>query len=366
MAFTKSLYYPWIEIKDESWLKSAALYWDHIQTIVPISITNPYSTQTAIELANSNILSPLYVESSFQEIEELTDDVVKYLESQEGMQLLLSTKRQRTYLHPDKLPHSLRKLSRLHPMKLSHELQYMLRETGLGSTSYNDFWEVDSEFAQFYMTLLATRLSEKIGAGLVTTSFLPHNLSIKAKLDGQLPSILKFNRDYEHEFHRRRMDHSIEVAQGMLVELIMENIKISQDTTIEQIIKFRENHSSELGRFRSKIGDLTSKIPNDSSVDAIRQYTNDLYLNEVKPAIEDLSKCLNSSKIKYFMEGSLKVAFISAGSSSLLVGLGLSTASALLAGAGLSLVTSGILYNIDRKESIRDNPYSYLIALNQI
>jgi hypothetical protein len=38
MAFTKSLYYPWIEIKDEAWLKNAFLYWDTIQTIVPESV----------------------------------------------------------------------------------------------------------------------------------------------------------------------------------------------------------------------------------------------------------------------------------------------------------------------------------------
>ncbi|UCZ56412.1 hypothetical protein LGV61_11870 [Desulfurispirillum indicum] len=38
MAFTKSLYYPWIDIPDEAWLKTAGLYWDKIQTIVPSSI----------------------------------------------------------------------------------------------------------------------------------------------------------------------------------------------------------------------------------------------------------------------------------------------------------------------------------------
>ena len=41
MAFTKALYYPWIDIKDESWLKTTILYWNHIQTIVPESFDNP-------------------------------------------------------------------------------------------------------------------------------------------------------------------------------------------------------------------------------------------------------------------------------------------------------------------------------------
>ncbi len=43
MAFTKSLYYPWIDIREDSWIKNAALYWNEIQTIVPRSIESPYS-----------------------------------------------------------------------------------------------------------------------------------------------------------------------------------------------------------------------------------------------------------------------------------------------------------------------------------
>ena len=47
MAFTKSLYYPWIDIRDEAWIKNAALYWNEIQTIVPSSIEAPYSLDSA-------------------------------------------------------------------------------------------------------------------------------------------------------------------------------------------------------------------------------------------------------------------------------------------------------------------------------
>jgi hypothetical protein len=41
MPFTLALYYPWIDIRDESWLKSAALYWETIRTIVPESVDRP-------------------------------------------------------------------------------------------------------------------------------------------------------------------------------------------------------------------------------------------------------------------------------------------------------------------------------------
>ena len=95
----------------------------------------------------------------------------------------------------------------------------------------------------------------------------------------------------------------------------------------------------------------------------MRQYVNDLYINEVQPALDDLKKSLSSSKIKWAANSWMKIAFISAGSSSMLIGMGLATANALLVGAGISLVGSGILYNVDKKDSLRANPYSYLMSL---
>jgi hypothetical protein len=38
---------------------------------------------------------------------------------------------------------------------------------------------------------------------------------------------------------------------------------------------------------------------------------------------------------------------------------------ALVAGAGLSLIVSGTVYNTDKKEFLRNNPYSYLLSLEQ-
>ncbi|KGF73878.1 hypothetical protein DO97_05815 [Neosynechococcus sphagnicola sy1] len=90
MAFTTALYYPWIDVRDESWLKNALLYWENIRTIVPESIDAPYTTRTAKEAYEAELLQPLYVESRMQVIDELTDDVLKYLESPEGAEVLMA------------------------------------------------------------------------------------------------------------------------------------------------------------------------------------------------------------------------------------------------------------------------------------
>jgi hypothetical protein len=48
------------------------------------------------------------------------------------------------------------------------------------------------------------------------------------------------------------------------------------------------------------------------------------------------------------------------------VAAGLAVPTALLAGAGLSLIVSGIMYNVDKREALRSNPYSYLLSIIHI
>lgn len=365
MAFTKSLYYPWIDIRDDSWIKNAALYWHEIQTIVPRSIESPYSLDSAKALQDAGILSPLYVNPDMRDIEELLPDVIRYLESEEGLQLLYRADREMVSLHPEKMPQSFRRLARLHPAKMPYMLEDILYELEIARPGHGDFMDVDSQFAEYYMTLLATKLSERNGSGLITSSILPHNLSLKVKADAAMSHIIGA-RDEERMMwrHHRNMVPK-EVAQGLLVELMLEKISISPDTPIDKIIKYREKHAAELGRFRNIIGELTSSLPDDAPLQAMQQHVSDLYLNEVAPSIEDMKKSLTGSRIKWLTDSWMKLAFISATSSSMLIGMGLATTNALLVGAGISMVGSGILYNVNKQEYIRENPYSYLVNLER-
>ncbi|MFW6253923.1 MAG: hypothetical protein ACOC41_03245 [Chitinivibrionales bacterium] len=362
MAFTKSLYYPWIDIRDEAWLKTAGLYWDKIQTIVPASIEGPYHSPTARAMQDASILSPLHVTPELEDIEELAPIVIRYLNSDEGLQLLSGVDGEFTHLHPEKLPGSLGRLSRMHPGKLAYEIEYMLRDVGLSAPGDDGFLRVDSRFAEFYMTLLASRLSDSVGAGLVTSSALPHNLSVKVKADASMPNLN--NREFdEFRFHRHWHRVPREFGQGLLVQLMLEKITLDPETPVDKIISYREKYASELGRFRAKVGELSSSLPADAPFAAMQQHANDLYLNEVKPAVEDLKQSLTGSRIKWLTDSWLKIAFISAGSSSMLAGMGLATANALLVGAGVSLIGSGILYNVEKAGAIRSNPYSYLMGV---
>lgn len=364
MAFTKALYYPWIDIRDEGWLKNAMLYWQTVQTIVPVSIQRPYSTKTAQEFYNEGLLLPLHVESNMRDINELTGDVLKYLESPEGAEVLMSREiLDYHYIHPDKLSEEIRRLVKIHPEKLPYEIRHRIKRSVLYS---GDWIRVDSRFADFYMTLLATRLSERIRAGLLTDMAANDKLATTVRLDAKLSIPIRRRYRYEHDEYQRYRDMPLSLAQGTLANLIFERLQIAPDTPVKKILKFRADHADELGRFRTKITELTQSISNEQPFEQLRQQVEDIYINEVQPAINSLKKGLTDCKIKWATENFLKVGFFSTSSASIpLALLGLAVPHALLVGAGVSLTASAILYNREKARTLRENPFSYLLAVKK-
>ncbi|MEW5923689.1 MAG: DUF6236 family protein [Candidatus Zixiibacteriota bacterium] len=370
MAFTKALYYPWIDIKDHGWLHSAALYWDKIQTIVPKSIKQPYKDKSSIEFYDKGILEPLKVSPEMYEVDSLTEDIIKYFDAPETLHILLSRKKGGNIrIHRDKLPIPLQNMTYIHPEKLASEVAYMIRETGLGRLNKDGWFEMDSEFAEYYMTLLASRLSENYGLGLVTPLSQSHGLNLRVKMDGDINKMLFMRRVSQYgrqtRLQKRKSTAPHVLTQGMLVDVVIDRIGIAPSTSIKKIIQFRKDHASEVGNFRNMIEKLTNDIPKDINIIALRQYINDKYNNDVEPAIKELKESLEGSKIKWLTKSWLKLSFLSFGSSSALVGLGLNFPNALLVGSGISLVGMGILYNEDKKKMIRENPYSYVLAMEK-
>lgn len=368
MAFTQALYYPWIDIKDTKWLKTSILYWDNIRTIVPESIQNPYSTRLAQTLKDEGFLIPLKVKSNMEEIENLSEDIIKYFNTEEAQEMILA--RGKARIHREKLPYFISHLSRIHPEKLPYEIRHIAKEIGFYLKEDGDWFNVDNNFAMFYMTLLATRLSDRIGAGLLTPSTLSDRLSINAKIDSPLKNAAHsywFDRERYREYDGwgKRQNLPQNVAYGTLAHLIIEKIGIDPKTSVDKILEFRKSHSDEIAKFRSEMSRLTSIIKNDVPIENLRQQINDIYTNDVVPSINDLKNALKGNGIKSISEGILRTTLISTGSSSALYAIGLAIPTALVVGIGLSITVNGIIYNIEKKKELKKNPYSYLLSLEK-
>ena len=269
MHFSQALYYPWIDIKDDRWLMTAALYWERMRTIVPESINSPYTSKTARALEDEHFLVPLRVSSDMEEIEQLSDDVMTYLGTEEGAQALLLSGRRTTHIHTQKLPNSLQFLTELHPEKLPWAIRDAMDRLGVGTGRKGDWIEVDDAFANFYMTLLATRLSERVGASLLTSLSTSERLAMSVKLDGNVADVFLNQRherprrwrEYEALGPRRQMPQGL--APGLLAHLALERIGVAPNTPVERLIEFRRQHSDELSRFRTEVSALTSAISSD-------------------------------------------------------------------------------------------------------
>jgi hypothetical protein len=364
MAFTKALYYPRIEVPNEAWLKTAMLYWDEIKTIVPASMPQPYTGATSRALFDAGVLSPLHVHPRLASVEGLAEKVLEYLGSTEADGVLVEGGlRQSDLIHPEKLP-ELREFVHMHPEKFPDIIEDRLERLIHGRDG--EWVQVDRPFARFYMTMLATKLSESEGIALLTDLPASDRLAVSVRLDGKLgiphlrlgdPHWYRYGRNWGRE---RQVPGAL--ATALLADLTLQRIAIHPATSVDSILRFREDHKSELGRFRTKMADLTKSIEGDLPLAALQQKVSDIYSNEVKPAIDELKDSLSSSKVKWALESFLKTSMLSVPSGGALVALGLAIPHALLASAGISLTISAVLYNREKRKELRSNPFSYLLS----
>ena len=191
MMFSGALYYPTIDIRNERWLKSAALFWENIETIVPQSkMEHPYENTTARVLFENGILRPHVVNPWSDDVADLDDDVRHFINTKEGKNLLhkrihnaslarriedIRESRRRfleeigvrlqqqyddLYIHADKLPHF-----------LQEELKDYRNPDGFVLTT--------AEFLCFYMTLLANNICRREGLSLLTDRVMVNDLTAK-------------------------------------------------------------------------------------------------------------------------------------------------------------------------------------------
>lgn len=356
IPFTVGLYYPWIDIRDEGWLKTTVLYWDTIKTIVPEGHDTPYESRLTQELSGEGILQPEIVQPRRRVLDELVPEVVAFLNSDDAEQIIFRGQRGRHRMHSGKFGERLARMVRIHPMKLHHEIEYMLHELDLAHRRGDDWLDVDTGFADYYMTLLATHLSQDIGAGLLTDLAPSHRLGISSRLGS--PGSMLVPGDFDPRYRRR---WNARQAQGIVVDVFLENLTISPQTSLKKILKFRRDHATELARFRKKVAELAERMPANAPLKAMRQHAQDAYATELAPAIDDMKNALASHRIKWLSGSLLKLAFLSIGSSSTLAGLGLAVPNALLVGAGISMLATSAMYAIDRRREIADNPYLFLL-----
>ncbi|SJM96590.1 hypothetical protein [Crenothrix polyspora] len=363
IPFSSALYYPYIDVKNERWLRSAALFWDSIRTIVPESYRDPYSSVVARELNDEGILEPVQVSSDMEEIESLTDTVLDFLTDPASTNVIFSSENHPSRIHPEKMSSELRYFLDIHPDKLPREIRSHFEH----AFSEEGWYRVDPGFANFYMTLLASKLANRLGLGLITESSAADQLAIavhKGRPLGSNDIDFQYRRRFGRHFHAFGPHRELpqEVAPGLLIDLIVQSIELPQNLSVKDLLKFKNDHREELSLFRREISKLTTDIPKDASVEALRQAVHDQYKAQVLPAMRSLRHSLQAQGWDAALNGFLKVSFFTAAPTSAAIFAGFPSSVALLAGAGVSLTASAVLLVNQLQRTKIDNPYSYLLT----
>lgn len=349
MTKTKALFYPWIEIRDENWLKSSLLFGDEIRTIVPQSIKKPYNSRTSSILLERKVLKPEIVNPDHEVVKEISKTIIDFMNTEEGQRILFSGNQfsrlhqdKLAYLHHDKFGYQINRLLRLHPEKLTYELEKMIME------GEEDGWLlVNSSFASFYMTLLANKICEQRGLSLLTDDPLNANLTTKVKqgLTRPMPE--------RRSFAPETINHQI--ANGIFINLVIKKIDFHPSTNVIDILSFKKDHKDDLGNFRTNIKKLIEKVPTETTIEAMTEEINSIYNDEFLPSFNRLTEDLKEGPIKFTCENFLKIGFFSVPTAAIPTYLlGMTIPQALLAGASVSLIASLILYNLNKKKTLRE------------
>lgn len=342
MEFSKALYYPSIDIDDERWLKSAVLFWNEINTIVPKAINNPYNNYSTQYLYDEEIIKPIYVNNENKYVMEVSSNFIKFLNSDEGWNLLKNS----SEITGDE--------AILHKHKMAY---YLLEKLERQKFDEDGFYHLDSALVSYYMTLLANSISEDKSLALVSNNLVNSKLTDTIRYDNNIQNRNRYN--YYDEY----VDYDF-IKQGLLTNIVIKNICIEETTSLEDIVSFRRHYSDELARFRVNLAKLVSPIEDIYSLDALSERLNTIYTDEFLPAYNDLQFALNSYNIKWFFDNISKLSIFSVSTTALPVMLGVDVPQALLIGTGVSAVSSAVAYNIKKRENLRKNPYTYLLKIN--
>ncbi len=366
MLFSNALYYPTIDIKNDRWLKSAVLFWDSIETIVPQSMMEqPYENSTVRVLHERNIIKPHFVNSFSDDVIGLEDDVQRFICSREGKRLLCDR-----WFYVSKAQHRKGVLSDhqrareafldewrgrnkekygdffIHIEKLPQFLQEELRDY----VNEDGFVATTPEFLGFYMTLLANNICRRHNLSLLTDKVTANDLSnkiIKDKTGVEVP----VNSDPQN-------------LQCLLYRIVIDCFLVDPTTTIEKIVRFKEKYRDELCRFRQEVSRLTTVDLNLTTIESVTKQVREIYENNVIPSINDLKKALDGSCIKWVLNNVTSYMVSGIAPASLKM-LGMPLSYSIPVSAGLAIGLTRFMSGQARKEILRNSPYTYLVRVNR-
>jgi len=334
-----ALYYPYIHLQDENWLKVAALYYDGLRRIVPEDFRTQDSKTVRLLNNEFQFIKDLHPR---EEPRDIADDFLQFARDE----LFDVDKRKNLLSDIGKLlpPES---GFRIHGSKIAERLRTELPNIGLAkkSDSRQPWYDFEPATGALYMTCLANKMAEERGLPIVTDD----------------PVYQPLIRGFQHYSYRwrPRKDTSHALASLVIQTAVPKNIK---SVSIQKIVRFRKKHDDERHRFYDAIGKLAKDIPNINEPDAFRDC-----LNHHKKSIDEATKDLKLSLVDVgigCVTGLVGLSLPSwaSGLAQMEPNLGIQMASGALFCMAVGVV---ITEGLNVYKSKRRSPWSYVLSLER-
>lgn len=283
------LYYPTINIQNQSWLKSAILYWDEVCSIVPYDGYDDFSTdieflktQQLYRQISPDVIFESYVANEFaHEIKRKMERKSKQLERQ-GQRIKCEELGARRdgglfdLIHRNKIPaYLIEKMESRGFVRVNEKKQWL---------------EMSKEFSEIYMKTLAEYIAK------IDTHDIVIGTDRISKLDEM--------------FSRTSPSPRNEVLAISLVNCLPVP---REDVSLEDLIDFKSKRKQELYALREKIRELENSINKSESYREFKQITNEFKeswegkLKETEKMFQGNGIDVVYSHLKAFVSGAAEV-----------------------------------------------------------
>lgn len=343
------LYYPYIDIDNSAWLRSTILFWDEISTITPRAIKHPYRSQDSQICYEEGYLKPIYCDLKEKEIEALG---TKILRSDSRKRLF---KQMRSPLESpafnsvrEHAPFSLRladerREGRLHIEKIPYAIRQMFTDKDFFDQGEEGWLLVNREFADAYMSALASGIAKAEGMSPLTSSDVASGMSFRFQFGDAVEEIGIGSR-------------------SAMIAMVIRGLNVDASVPIQRLIEFRHQRRDQYLDFAAKIAELADQITVKGRDQAeLVHKTEAIYDQKIAPGLRALKRELDNQGIATAWGGAFRAMTLAAPSAGILNYLTGASPSLLLgAGAALLAADIGVQTILGGRRLRSGQPFSYL------
>lgn len=345
--FDKALYYPTIEIKNEGWLKSAILFWNRIETLVPENMDGPYKKHTECLLEEAGLLYPHRIDPYSSMTDGLEDDILTYMRTKEGLRSLTSSFFTRASSSLD-----VRYGQKRNALEKEYGAFYdkvnsfsdEVKERINRFTTHDGSVSVGRTFMHFYMTLLANRICQQNDMVLLTERVVLNDLSSNVLLAGMSGNDSDADR------------------QGVVCKVVLEGIKLDPSTPVESIIRFKEDRADLLEQLRRAVSGLVVFDGTGMTAGDIEETVKRQYSNAVMPVVSDLQSALTDAALHWYSE---KSAYTMSGVVSCDSALD-EEPNPVVVGENAEVILTPVRFRPGLSGQIENKPYTFLLKTGRV